>query len=426
MTVDFGGAQFDGTHISPNVQIAGSNGNGEYDEIDVFMTSANPSFSIAGWSFSNWEGIVAIHGTGQADTMTGSSDCQALFFGGAGADHMTAGSAGGGFEYLHPGDIVAGETIDGADIHSSGLDILGQGAFDFRPVSMANIGVVNFQKGNAVAKFDAAQFASAGLYGAAAYGPNATIEIDAAHHLDLSSFIYDLSWNKTDILKMIGTGQNDVLTGTFENDRIDGRGGDDTMRGGKGADTYIVNSVRDIVDERHGNGVDLVESAVNFSLAGSRTFGRVENLKLTGHDTLSAEGNDYNNIITGNDADNLLTGAGGKGRFVFDTKPGASNLDEITDFTAGSDKIGISKAIFQVKEVQGGTLVSVPLAINRNTFYVAAGATSAHDANDRFIYDTTSGALYFDKDGKGHAAAVEIALLDGAPGLASGDFVLVA
>jgi serralysin len=35
----------------------------------------------------------------------------------------------------------------------------------------------------------------------------------------------------------------------------------------------------------------------------------------------------------------------------------------------------------------------------------------AHDADDRVIYDPASGALFYDADGTGKAAAVKIAVL---------------
>jgi Ca2+-binding RTX toxin-like protein len=55
---------------------------------------------------------------------------------------------------------------------------------------------------------------------------------------------------------------------------------------------------------------------------------------------------------------------------------------------------------------------------------MAAGASSAADANDYIIYDTTSGALYYDANGSGGAGPIQFAVLSGAPALTSLDFVV--
>ena len=60
-------------------------------------------------------------------------------------------------------------------------------------------------------------------------------------------------------------------------------------------------------------------------------------------------------------------------------------------------------------------------------FYAAPDATAAHDADDRIIYDTTTGKLYYDADGNlPGASAVQFALLTTHPTLTAGDFVIVA
>jgi len=61
---------------------------------------------------------------------------------------------------------------------------------------------------------------------------------------------------------------------------------------------------------------------------------------------------------------------------------------------------------------------------------LAAGAfetgTAASDAGDRIIYNPTTGALMFDSDGTGAAAAILFATLDNHPvGLSAGDFLVI-
>ena len=52
---------------------------------------------------------------------------------------------------------------------------------------------------------------------------------------------------------------------------------------------------------------------------------------------------------------------------------------------------------------------------------------AAHDATDRIVCNKTTGALYFDEDGKGGAAPVEFAILATHPAsLGFHDFVVIA
>ena len=56
-----------------------------------------------------------------------------------------------------------------------------------------------------------------------------------------------------------------------------------------------------------------------------------------------------------------------------------------------------------------------------------AGATAGIDRNDRIIYNTATGDLYYDRDGNkpGGHAAVLFATLSGAPAIDAGDFQIV-
>ena len=59
-------------------------------------------------------------------------------------------------------------------------------------------------------------------------------------------------------------------------------------------------------------------------------------------------------------------------------------------------------------------------------FYAKAGATKAHDADDRLIYNKTTGNLYVDIDGKGGADAVLFAKLANHPSdFTHQDFLIV-
>jgi Ca2+-binding RTX toxin-like protein len=110
---------------------------------------------------------------------------------------------------------------------------------------------------------------------------------------------------------LTGNSGANTLYGMRGNDMLDGGAGADQMHGGKGSDTYVVDDSGDVADETGGNGTDLVQSSVSFSLADAvRAKGVIENLTLLGA-AASANGNDHDNLITGNSAANILDGQGG-------------------------------------------------------------------------------------------------------------------
>jgi Ca2+-binding RTX toxin-like protein len=53
-------------------------------------------------------------------------------------------------------------------------------------------------------------------------------------------------------------------------------------------------------------------------------------------------------------------------------------------------------------------------------------ADAPKDANDRIIFNSDTGALYYDADGSGEAFGnVNFAVLTGAPGLVAADFLVI-
>ena len=55
----------------------------------------------------------------------------------------------------------------------------------------------------------------------------------------------------------------------------------------------------------------------------------------------------------------------------------------------------------------------------------AAGASAGHDADDRIIYNTSNGNLYYDADGSGGGRAMFVGVLHGAPGLDASDIAII-
>ncbi|KUR71977.1 hypothetical protein AQZ52_08005 [Novosphingobium fuchskuhlense] len=192
---------------------------------------------------------------------------------------------------------------------------------------------------------------------------------------------------------------DDFLFGAAGNDRLIGGAGADTLQGGNGADTLY-----------GGAGNDTLDESVQDDAANDKLYGEAGNDILRG-----GGGADRLDGGTGTDT---LSGGAGRDFFTFTTAPDG---DMITDFTrTEGDKILLSKAVYTGFAAKG--------VLAADAFYAAAGADSAHDASDRIVYNTTTGALWYDADGTGEAAAQLIATLgDGShPKLAYVDILIIA
>lgn len=80
--------------------------------------------------------------------------------------------------------------------------------------------------------------------------------------------------------------------------------------------------------------------------------------------------------------------------------------------------LAFRRGVFSAFSVTGG--------ISVDAFLSGAGVNAAQDATDRFIYNATTGVLWYDRDGTGSTAAVQVATLTGQPALAYTDFQIIA
>jgi Ca2+-binding RTX toxin-like protein len=110
---------------------------------------------------------------------------------------------------------------------------------------------------------------------------------------------------------IIGTNMTDRITGLAGHDVLDGRAGGDVLAGGPGDDMYVVENVGDLVIENFNEGIDTVQSSIDYTLGMD-----IEHLTLTGTAALSGGGNTQNNQVTGNSGNNLLDGATGSDHLV--------------------------------------------------------------------------------------------------------------
>jgi Ca2+-binding RTX toxin-like protein len=238
---------------------------------------------------------------------------------------------------------------------------------------------------------------------------------DILHGGSGADTLYGSNYNDT----IYGDGGNDVL---FESNSYQDDGDADTLIGGMGDDTYtIVNATTTTIIELANEGVDGVNSLGDYTLPVN-----VENLTFKGTAVLSGTGNDANNTLTGNTGGNWLNGSYGNdslygmdGNDTLDGNMGADSLtgglgadtflfiftdqpyDTITDFSlAQGDKINLYKGAF-TRFTTVGTVGS--------EFFVKGSA--ALDGNDYIIYNPATGGLFYDADGNGVNAPVQIALM---------------
>jgi Ca2+-binding RTX toxin-like protein len=233
---------------------------------------------------------------------------------------------------------------------------------------------------------------------------------------------------------LTGNGLDNSLTGNDANNVLTGGAGNDLLNGGAGSDTaaydlatsaVMVNLATTTAQATGGAGNDTLSGMENLSgsafgdtLTGDSGINILSG--LAGNDTLN--GGAGSDTLIGGAGNDTLTGGNGADRFVFNFAPNATtNKDTITDFTSGTDKIQLSKAVLTAL---GSTLG----ALATGQFWSGAGVIVGHDGDDRIVYNTTTGALYYDADGSGSGAAVQIALLGATthPGLLYTDLQIIA
>lgn len=186
--------------------------------------------------------------------------------------------------------------------------------------------------------------------------------------------------------ELFGDDGNDTLIGSYDSNIIDGGNGNDLVVGGSGNDLLT-----------GGSGDDTIYGD-NGSSSGD------------GQDTLiGGAGNDF---LIGQGQNDVLTGGAGTDIFAF--QDGYLGIDTITDFTIGEDMI---------EWIQYGLSLQTGV-VSANSF-VKGINPQALDANDYFIYNTNTGALYYDVDGNGAQQAVQFATLTGHPDISSNDLIVV-
>ena len=344
----------------------------------VFAGGGNDSFD-GGWIAAS----IIFHGEAGDDVMHASG--YARFTGGAGADVFATASAGPLQDPEHAPFERHFEVTD----FTSGVDTIRLDAsFD-----MTQLGTSGEFTSND-ARFHAAAGATSG------HDADDRVIYDTSN----GDLWYDADGNGAGEAAYIGrlTGAPtllatdiEVINGTAPGSSINGTANNDTLVGGAGNDTINGNAGADLIQGMGGND----------SLIGS-----------TGWDTI--QGGDGNDWLHGGGWSDTMTGGAGSDSFVWNDA-GTGTRDTMTDFASGTDELLFDNAFFTALGANASW------AAGDGRFWAAAGATAGHDADDRLVYNTSNGNLYYDADGSGAGAAQVIATFSGAPGMSSADITVI-
>ena len=323
-------------------------------------------------------------------------------------------------------------------------------------------------------------------------GGNADIVKSTATNFSLSSNVENLTLMGKANINGTGNSAANVIIGNAGNNVLTSAGGGDTLSGGAGADAFVLSGSSIVSITDFGNGADILTNSSDTSVTmtmskawvateASRNDGfasilsnglkvdlskivlgngfSISNIKDgatgakaanftgtgladrlnggtgadnliggAGNDALSGgdgndalSGGDGNDFISGGAGNDLITGGAGNDIFWFSATPAANtNVDTITDFlSTDQDKINFDASVYTgFATVNDGA----------DFFESGGGLKVATLEGTRVIYNTTSGALYYDQDGSlADHAAVQIAVIGKSthPALTLSDFLLV-
>jgi hypothetical protein len=210
-----------------------------------------------------------------------------------------------------------------------------------------------------------------------------------------------------------GTANNDTLYGADDRleeyidiDYIWGQDGDDVIYPGEGTNFAYGDDGNDRIYGGSGRDILLGDGVVDSGKGTDVLFGNGGPDELLG-------GRSRDFLIGGAD-DDLLSGGSGSDIFGFEGFS-TDGIDTIKDFEITRD--------FIVVDVNSGSLyanagLTPDATITADQFRLG---TAAVDASDRFIYDETSGQLFFDPDGTGSAPQIQFATLESRPTISYGN-----
>jgi Ca2+-binding RTX toxin-like protein len=361
-------------------------------------------------------GSSAINATGNAtaNQLTGNAAANVLD-GKAGADAMAGGKGNDTYVVDAAGDTVSELASEGTDLVQSAAsyalaaNVENLTLTGTAPINGTGNAQANTLTGNATANTLDGGAGSDTLKGGAgddtyvvdAAGDAITENASEGNDTVRASVTWTLGSNLerlvlagTSAINGYGNTLANTITGNSANNVLDGKAGADAMAGGAGNDTYVVDVATDVVAENAGEGTDLVQSAIAWTLAAN-----VENLTLTGTAAVNGTGNALANAITGNASANVLDGGAGSDTM----RGGAGNdtyaVDVATDVVAENAGEGTDLVRSSVSWTLGANLENLTLtgaaAINGTGNALAnvlAGNAAANTLSGGAGSDTMKGA----------------------------------
>ena len=393
-------------------------------------------------------GSDTVNGDTGDDIITGGAEADVL---NGGADNDTFRVSGGNLIGVNTLGLPSADTIDGG----AGTDTLLftgnvnlKAGYNFAGVELLDMVTFNLNV-NTTQAVNLSALARAPLPNAPAV-PGQIIGNNLANDITGSQGIDTINGGQgADIIN--GDSGDDIITGGAEADVV--------LNGGAGNDTFLVSGGEldgDTVDG--GAGTDTLRFTANTNLTTGFTMANVEQLdmgtfalgvntaaavnlssltRLNTSATATIDGNNLANTITGTQSADTITGgagtdvlngAGGADRivggagndtltggtgndtFVFNVASNAGNADTITDFNAAVDLIELS--LLQFTQLGGTNISGATLAAGDFAFGTAASTVGALV---NVIYDSATGALYYDSNGGTNANRSLIATLNPLP-----------
>ncbi len=226
----------------------------------------------------------------------------------------------------------------------------------------------------------------------------------------------------TSAMTLRGSNQAQTIYGNAGANMLDGRGGADLLIGLAGDDSYGIDNAGDMILEQAGQGFDTAYASASYALASAVSVEVLSTGDWASAMAINLTGNEQGNRLFGNAGANVLDGKGGADAltgfagadtFAFTTALGGGNVDQIIGWD-DSDRIALDDAVFTALSGAG---------LGASAFKVGTAAT---DGDDRIIYNAQTGALLYDADGSGSAAAIQFAQLStNLSTLTASDFVII-